>query len=260
MTSMVNTVELLAGPTPPPEAITAVELRWIPLGAGGHFVRCNGKVYEAIAATLARRPRRDIYHAALTIHSCDGDFAVEMTPVPDRGGAHRGVVAEGPVGSRWLGRLRVFRYEVRCWRNGAIPDLRYAIEPPTLLSDDPTTAQRIIDTLPNVPSLVWGRDELHVGEMWTCNSIISWAITRAGLDPTRIALPLDGRAPGWQAGVAIARHENHVRDRPPQADAAPLSYRGMPTPPNASSPDVGLTTSKPDCGRRIGNPPFGGTE
>lgn len=212
MTSMVSTVDVLGGPTRPPENATAVELRWIPLGAGGHFVRVNGKLYGAISAALARRPRRDIYHAALTIHSCHGNFSVEMTPVPERGGAQRGVVAEGPVGGRWLGRLRVFRYEVRCWRNGAIPDLGYAIEPPTLLSDDEATAQRIIDALPNVPTLVWGRDEMHVGEMWTCNSIISWAITQAGLDATAVALPPNGRAPGWQAGVAIARHENHIRD------------------------------------------------
>jgi hypothetical protein len=161
---------------------------------------------------LARRPRRDIYHAALTIHSCDGNFSVEMTPVPDRRGTQRSVVAQGPVGSRWLGRDRIFRYEVRCRRNGAIPDLRYAIAPPTLLSHDPTTAQRIINTLPNVSTLVWGRDEMHVGEMWTRNSIISWAITRAGLDATSIAFPQDGRAPGWDAGVAIARHDDCARD------------------------------------------------
>ena len=41
---------------------TAVELYWIPLGAGGHSVRFNGKVYEAISARVARRPSCDIYH------------------------------------------------------------------------------------------------------------------------------------------------------------------------------------------------------
>jgi hypothetical protein len=66
---------------------TAVELYWIPLGAGGHSVRFNGKVYEAISARVARQPRCDIYHSALTIRVPDGFFTVEMTPVPNRRGA-----------------------------------------------------------------------------------------------------------------------------------------------------------------------------
>jgi hypothetical protein len=28
----------------------AVDLYWLPLGAGGHFVRLNGRGYEALAA------------------------------------------------------------------------------------------------------------------------------------------------------------------------------------------------------------------
>jgi hypothetical protein len=35
--------------------IAAADLYWIPLGAGGHSVRFNGRVYEAIAAFLAER-------------------------------------------------------------------------------------------------------------------------------------------------------------------------------------------------------------
>jgi hypothetical protein len=45
----------------------------------------------------------------------DGRFVIEMTPVPDRRGQQRGVVAGGAVGSRWLGRFRLFQYEVRRW-------------------------------------------------------------------------------------------------------------------------------------------------
>ena len=32
-----------------------VDLYWLPLGAGGHCVRANGRVYEAVAARLAGR-------------------------------------------------------------------------------------------------------------------------------------------------------------------------------------------------------------
>jgi hypothetical protein len=124
--------------------------------------------------------------------------------VPNRRGHERGVVAEGPVGTRWAGRLRIFRYEVRCWRDGFIPDLAFAVTPPVPLSCDESVAERILQTLPTVPTLVWGRDEMGAGEMWSCNSIISWALTRAGLDTATIALPAGGRAPGWDAGIAIA--------------------------------------------------------
>jgi hypothetical protein len=183
----------------------SVDLYWIPLGVGGRSVRFNGRVYEALIASVQRRPRCDIYHAALQIRMPDGVYAVEMTPVPDDRGRERGVVAEGPVGTAWAGRLRIFRYEVRRWRDGIIPDLGSAVSPPMHLTDETTIAERILRLLPDVPTLTWGRDDFHAGEMWSCNSIISWTLTRAGLDLGTIALPSNGRAPGWDAGVTIAR-------------------------------------------------------
>jgi hypothetical protein len=45
-------------------AVMSVELYWIPLGAGGHVVAFNGRVFEALAAGRAHRPRRALYHAA----------------------------------------------------------------------------------------------------------------------------------------------------------------------------------------------------
>ena len=33
----------------------AMDLYWLPLGAGGHSVRWNGRVYEAVSALLERR-------------------------------------------------------------------------------------------------------------------------------------------------------------------------------------------------------------
>ncbi len=44
-----------------------VDLYWLPLGAGGHSVRWNGRVFEAVAAARAGRSRRDLYHAALLV-------------------------------------------------------------------------------------------------------------------------------------------------------------------------------------------------
>jgi len=194
-------------------ADTAIDLYWIPLGAGGHSVRFNGIVYESLAASIQRRPRHDIYHSALELRMPDGAYTVEMTPVPNSDGWERGVVAEGPVGIKWAGRLRIFRYEVRRWKDGVIPDLGYAVSPPVHLTDDASVVERVFGLLPDVPALTWGRDELRAGEMWSCNSIISWALTRAGLEPEAIRLPAGGRAPGWDAGITIARSGD--RDRRP---------------------------------------------
>jgi len=56
-----------------------------------------------------------------------------------------------------------------------------------------------------VPLLVWGRDDALAGERWTCNSVISWLLERSGVDAREVALPSGGRAPGWAAGIAVAR-------------------------------------------------------
>jgi hypothetical protein len=182
-----------------------VDLYWIPLGAGGHFVRFNGMVYEAIAALLEHRLRLDVYHSALEITVPTGHFTVEMTPIPTTRVSARGVVAEGPVGMRALSRFRIFRYEVRRWRDGVIPDLPYAVASPVRVTADVGAAMRVLDLVPHVPRLVWGRDELHAGEMWSCNSIISWVLTSAELDAAAVPMPVHARAPGWDAGIAIAR-------------------------------------------------------
>jgi hypothetical protein len=176
-----------------------VDLYWIPLGAGGHSVRFNGVVYEAISSLIQHRPRRDVYHTALEIHTPSGLYAVEMTPVPNRRGRERGVVAEGSVGTGWVGRLRIFRYEVRRWYDGVIPDVQYAAAGPIRITDDPAVAQRVLDLLPSVPTPTWGRDELHAGEMWTCNSIISWALT------PRRARHRHNPTPGTWAGAGMGR-------------------------------------------------------
>jgi hypothetical protein len=182
-----------------------VDLYWLPLGAGGHSVRLNGRVFEAVAARIQGRPACDIYHSALVVRVPEGGFVIEQAPVPNGNGAERGVVAEGAVGSRWAGRFRLFRYEMRRWREGVIPDVSEAVESPRRLTDDPGTSRRILDLVPDVPTPVWGRDELGAGEMWNSNSFISWLIARGGLDAESIPAPQGGRAPGWHAGIVVAR-------------------------------------------------------
>lgn len=182
----------------------AVDLYWIPLGAGAHVVRLSGRLFEAAAAFVQRRPRCDLYHSALEIRFPDGHFVVEQAPVLDLDGELRGVVAEGPVGTRLAGRLRLFRYEVRCWRDGLIPDKGEAVASPVRLVEDVNRAQLILAELRMVPTLTWGRDEADAGEMWNSNSVISWVLARSGVDLEAINPPRGGRAPGWDAGRVVA--------------------------------------------------------
>jgi hypothetical protein len=188
------------------KSASGVDLYWLPLGAGGHSVRLNGRIFEAMAARIERRTPRDLYHSALEVRVPEGRFVIEQAPVRDGNGRKRGVVAEGAVGSRWAGRLRIFRYEVRRWRDGVIPDLREAVDSPQRLTDDPVLAGRVLVLAPAVPALAWGRDESHVGEMWNSNSVIAWLLARGGLPVEAVRLPAGGRAPGWDAGVAVARN------------------------------------------------------
>ncbi len=140
-----------------------IYLYWLPLGAGGNFVRLNGKIYEAVAAKVKQRPPCELYHSALQVVVPEGHYVIEQTPVTDAHGSERGVVAEGPVGARWAGRFRIFRYEVHRWLDGVIPDLNDAVDSPRQLSDDLGQAERLLEVVPEVPILVWGRDELKAG-------------------------------------------------------------------------------------------------
>lgn len=72
---------------------SAVDLHWIPLGAGAHVVRLSGKVYEALRAVAERRARTDLYHSALIVRLPGGRTVIESAPIPDDRGAARGVVA-----------------------------------------------------------------------------------------------------------------------------------------------------------------------
>jgi hypothetical protein len=188
-----------------PSDRAAVKLYWLPLGAGGHCVRLNGRIFETVSARLQHRCALDLYHSALEVELGSTRYVIEMAPVWNERAEERGVVSEGPVGTRLAGRFRLFRYEIRCWPEGRIPDVDEAVESPLCLSSDPNRAVQIIELVPHVPTLVWGRDELNTGDMWNSNSLTSWLIVRGGIAADRVHPPVHGRAPGWRAGLAIAR-------------------------------------------------------
>jgi hypothetical protein len=183
-----------------------IHLYWIPLGAGGvGYVRLNGRIYEAIAARRERRTPQSLFHTALDVILEEGRYTIENAwPSPNADTAARGVVVEGPVFAHRLARLRPFRYEVRCWRDGVIPDAAEAVAGPQHISHDESAARLALDLAASVPPRVWGRDELGAGEMWNSNSVISWLLTRSGIDAGLLVPPEGGRAPGWAAGIFAA--------------------------------------------------------
>ena len=184
-----------------------VDLFWLPLGAGGWFVRSNGQVYEWLSAHRQHRPALALFHTGLLLRLDETSYAVEVGPVWNVSDADRGVVCEGPVGSRWLGRSRAFRYEVRCWPGGRIPDVDEAVDSPVRLTEDPDRAAALLAVLAEVPALTWGRDELHTGDMWNSNSVVAWALARSGHPMDTIQVPPGGRAPGWRAGLVLAQRQ-----------------------------------------------------
>ncbi|MDQ3890012.1 MAG: hypothetical protein M3312_05615 [Actinomycetota bacterium] len=209
----------------PGETGSAIDLYWLPLGAGGHSVRLNGKVFEAVAARVARRDACDLYHSALVVEVPEARFVIEQAPAA-RDGAQRGVVAEGPIGIRTAGHFRIFRYEVRRWRNGVIPDIGEAVESPQRLCDDPRVAQRLLALVPHCPAGLWGRDDFHAGEMWNSNSLVAWLLARSGIDAEAIVPPARGRAPGWNSGLVVARRQAALDGRRKHVHAEVSRPRG----------------------------------
>jgi hypothetical protein len=185
---------------------TRVELFWLPLGAGGPAaVRAGGWTYEHWAARREGRDPVRLFHSALRVRLGGTAYVIEVAPEWSQPGENRGVVAGGAVGSRPLGLSRWFRYEVRAWPDGVLPDEQHAVGGPRLLATDPARARRLLDAVPEVPTPVWGRDELGLGEMWNSNSVVAWLLLVSGHVPT--PPPDGGRAPGWGAGAVLLERQ-----------------------------------------------------
>lgn len=182
-----------------------VRVYWLPLGAGGRVVARTGRAFEGRAARREHRAPCELFHAALEVEVGAASYVIEMAPAWSRVAEDRGVVATGPVGLRWLGASRLFRYEVRRWREGVLPDLDAAGGRPVLVDTDSMRAVHLLALVPLVPRLTWGRDELRLGEMWNSNSLVSWLLAGSGHDVSLLGPPEGGRAPGWDAGLRLVR-------------------------------------------------------
>ena len=122
---------------------------------------------------------------------------------------------------------RIFRYELRRWRVGQSPMWRRLSRALGPITTDVRVARRILELVPFVPTPVWGRDELGAGEMWNSNSVISWLIDRSGLSAELIRPPVGGRAPGWNAGLVVARRSTMSPGWPLPAPVLPSGASGQ---------------------------------
>lgn len=101
-------------------------------------------------------------------------------------------------------RCRAVRYEVRRWKDGTIADAEEAVASPLRVSESMSQARNLLALTESVPSCVWGRDELGLGEMWNSNSVISWLLASAEIPTDEIQPPTGGRVPGWATGILVA--------------------------------------------------------
>lgn len=181
-----------------------IDLWWLPVGAGGHLTAHTSHWWELIQARREARQPQQLFHTAIEVTLDATRYVIEMTPAWGSGTASRGVVAHGPVGSVALGWARLFRYEVRCWRDDVLPDRQYAVTSPVGLSTTAAEAAALLSRVTAVPRLTWGRDEIGAGDMWNSNSLIAWLLQTSRIDASLIVPPQGGRAPGWRAGIVAA--------------------------------------------------------
>ncbi len=180
-------------------------LWWLPVGAGGYVVRHTSRWWELVDAYRAHRAPQPLFHAALEVSSNGHRHIIEMAPQwAGPKGEDRGVVVTGPVGLRVLGRSSLFRYEVRCWRDGTLPDREWAVGGPVTVADDEATARSLLQHIREVPPLTWGRQVPPTRDMWNSNSLVSWLLRVSGVPLADLSPPMGGRAPGWAAGIALA--------------------------------------------------------
>jgi hypothetical protein len=67
--------------------------------------------------------------------------------------------------------------------------------------------------------------------MWNSNSVIAWLLARSGLPTDVIRPPAGGRAPGWQAGLVMARRQQPSSQQAGQAAGiftTPVAARSQP--------------------------------
>lgn len=179
-----------------------LDLCWLPVGAGTRVQAASLWLYESVAARIGRRPKATLYHAALKFGVDARRYTLELMPIPRE--QHEEPLMTGPVGTRLAARLRIFQYQLRLRESAELPDEQW-IASVHRLASDPSAIEGVLGHARLVPPYTWGRRVPGTKEMWTSDSALSWLLTRAGVALGEAGPPPGGRAPGWDAGIAIAR-------------------------------------------------------
>ncbi len=181
-----------------------IDLYWLPLGAGGQFVRLNGRVYEAAQAYRERRPRLDLYHSALEVYVPEGRFVIETAwPIPDADAASRGVALEvpsSPAGSRASARS-----DTRCAAGGTARSPTSAGPWPAPSASATTSRQRAWYSSSRDPCPSWCGAATSWGRA-TCGTRTPWSrgSSRAVVSrPQRSALPSTDALPDGAQGSSL---------------------------------------------------------
>ena len=147
---------------------------------------------------------RTFYHSALEVQLVENNecvrYVIELQNYVEGAEAQQAVgqVLSGGFGSfvnALVGRV----YGIRKWKNGQIEDIDTAAPNPRLVTDDCRAVERVLSLVTQIPTHDYGLD-------WTSNSVISWLLERAGLDPNTLPPPPGGIRPGWEEGAAAAHN------------------------------------------------------
>ena len=149
---------------------------------------------------------KTIYHCAIKVQFPENgrcpSHVIELTEsLDDQAERDRvGEVAQHGIFGPWS-------YAIRVFRNGSIED-ETNIKETTVLSTDCDTARNIVQLARDVPLLDYGEKigtKTGAADRWSSNSVVSWILQKAGLDPANIDPPSGGIAPGWDAGITQAK-------------------------------------------------------
>ena len=106
------------------KSVAGVDLYWLPLGAGGHFVCLNGRVFEAVVSRLEHRPACDLYHSALQVRVPEGRLLIDrLMPCYDAVRAEHAIVP-GDIATVYAATRRADF--IRAWRESATVRLLFA--------------------------------------------------------------------------------------------------------------------------------------
>ena len=68
---------------------------------------------------------------------------------------------------------------------------------------DAARVQRLLELVPSFPTATWDGTSWAPATCGTPNSLIAWLLAGSGHDAGALHPPAGGRAPGWDAGLAV---------------------------------------------------------